>query len=320
MLTQLFGSTSSSSNSVKQTQHEELQECKAKLEAISQTQAVIEFEPDGTILTANSLFQQALGYRLNDIVGQHHRIFMPPAERETEAYRQFWSTLRAGEYHAGQFTRVRKDGSDILIQAMYYPIKDESGKVVKVVKYATDISEQAALEQRTAETSDAVAGSIEQMVATISEISGHVTQTASLASTTESEVVSTADSVQKLDESSRTIEKVVELIRSLSEQTNLLALNATIESARAGEAGKGFAVVANEVKELAKQTADATESIDSSVTQIRDLISESVRSTERVTDSIRSVSESMISVAAAVEEQSVTMHSLNETASQLRNG
>lgn len=304
--------------SLASTQAEELQECKAKLDAISQSQAVIEFEPDGTVITANDLFQQALGYRLSELVGQHHRMFMPHADRETDAYRRFWSTLRAGEFHSGQFTRVRKDGSDILIQAMYYPIANEAGQVVKVVKFATDISEQAALQQRTAETSDAVAGSIEQMVATISEISGHVTQTASLATTTEQEVVSTAGSVQKLDESSRVIEKVVELIRSLSEQTNLLALNATIESARAGDAGKGFAVVANEVKELAKQTAAATESIDASVTEIRDLISESVQSTERVTDSIRSVSESMISVAAAVEEQSVTMHSLNDTASHLR--
>jgi len=155
------------------------------------------------------------------------------------------------------------------------------------------------------------------MVATISEISGHVSQTSVQAAATEEAVNATAGSVDDLAQSSREIEKVVELIRSLAEQTNLLALNATIESARAGEAGKGFAVVANEVKELAKQTASATESIDSSVTHIRDLIAKSVQSTDSVSESIRTVTESMTSVASAVEEQSMTMKSLSNTASQL---
>jgi methyl-accepting chemotaxis protein len=156
------------------------------------------------------------------------------------------------------------------------------------------------------------------MLTTISDISSHVSQTAGLARETESAVDKAATSVKKLDECSREIEKIVELIRNLAEQTNLLALNATIESARAGEAGKGFAVVANEVKELAKQTAMATENIDSSVTEIRELVSENVDSTSRVSDSIRGVTESMTSVASAVEEQSATMHSLHETATQLR--
>ena len=296
----------------------ELQECRSKLEAISKAQAVIEFELDGTIITANDNFLSAVGYRLDEIVGEHHRTFVADEERHSHAYSQFWNDLSSGTAKSGEFCRIRKDGKPIWISATYFPVIGLCGNPVKVVKFASDITSDVELRQRTSEAGAAVSGSIEQMVETINEISQHVNQTVSLANATESEVMTTSDSVGKLEESSRVIEKVVELIRSLADQTNLLALNATIESARAGEAGKGFAVVANEVKELAKQTAEATESIDASVTEIRELISHSVESTGHVTNSIRSVTESMTSVAAAVEEQSATMRSLHDTASQLR--
>lgn len=297
----------------------ELFEYKSKLEAISRSQAVIEFELDGTVVDANENFLNALGYELDEIVGQKHAMFVDPAYRQSEEYRQFWATLNNGQFHSGEFMRIRKDGSEIWIQAMYYPLMGPDGRPASVVKFASDVTQQVLFRKRTDEAGLSVASAIEQMVSSISEISGHVHETADLASTTDAAVEATAESVRKLDVSSRAIENVVELIRNLADQTNLLALNATIESARAGDAGKGFAVVANEVKELAKQTADATQNIDKSVTEIRSLISESVQSTANVGENIRGVSERMQSMAAAVEEQSVTMRSLNETASQLRN-
>ncbi|MEO1614584.1 MAG: methyl-accepting chemotaxis protein [Planctomycetota bacterium] len=297
---------------------EELVECHSKLDAISRAQATIEFELDGTIITANQNFLDALGYELNQIVGQHHRMFVQPEEHQSPEYTEFWNKLNRGQFHNAEFKRIRSDGSAIWIQALYFPVIGASGKPVKVVKFARDITSDVNLRERSQEAGAAVSESIEQMALTISEISSHVSQTASQAASTEDEVNTTAHSVEKLSDSSREIEKVVELIRNLASQTNLLALNATIESARAGESGKGFAVVANEVKELAKQTASATESIDASVTSIRELIQESVQSTARVSERIRGVTESMTSVSSAVEEQSVTMDSLNETASELR--
>ena len=296
----------------------ELQECRSKLDAVSRGQAVIEFEMDGTIVTANDNFLHALGYELSEIKGHHHRMFVDPAEANTTEYRHFWDTLNRGQFHSGEFRRIRKDGQEIWIQAMYFPITDENGNPIKVVKFASDITAAVRMRNKTQEVGEVVSTSIEQIVQTISEISSHVSQTAGMASTTKGQVESTSMSVGQLEQSSQAIERILDLIRGLAEQTNLLALNATIESARAGEAGKGFAVVANEVKELAQQTANATNDIDKSITEIRNLIAACVESTQHVTEGISQVNESMTSIAGAVEEQSATMQSLSATSAQLR--
>jgi len=113
----------------------------AQIQALSASQAVIEFQPDGTIIDANDNFCNALGYSVDEIRGQHHRIFMDPAEAATPAYEQFWRDLGDGKFQAGEYRRKRKDGSDIWIQATYNPVFGQDGRVVKVVKLATDITE-----------------------------------------------------------------------------------------------------------------------------------------------------------------------------------
>ena len=112
-----------------------------ELEAIDRTQAVIEFKPDGTIVKANGNFVEAMGYSLQEIVGQHHRMFVDPSYADSEDYRNFWSTLGRGEFVAGEFQRFAKGGREIWLQAAYTPIVDKHGVVTKVVKLATDITE-----------------------------------------------------------------------------------------------------------------------------------------------------------------------------------
>ncbi|AYD01896.1 PAS domain-containing methyl-accepting chemotaxis protein [Neorhizobium sp. NCHU2750] len=111
-----------------------------KISALSRAQAIIEFLPDGTILTANDNFLSALGYGLDEIKGRHHSMFCDADYAGSREYADFWPRLAGGEFYADEFKRVTKDGSAIFIQATYNPILDDAGKVIKVVKFATDVS------------------------------------------------------------------------------------------------------------------------------------------------------------------------------------
>jgi methyl-accepting chemotaxis protein len=114
-------------------------ESKAVLDALSRSQAVIEFKLDGTIITANENFCRALGYSLAEIKGKHHRIFCDPAYTATADYREFWAMLNRGQFESREYKRFRKDGSEIWIQASYNPVF-KNGKLWKIVKFATDIT------------------------------------------------------------------------------------------------------------------------------------------------------------------------------------
>ena len=112
----------------------------AEAAAIRRTQAVIEFEPSGKIVWANELFLQTVGYAFTEIEGQHHSMFVEPGERAGADYQHFWTRLAAGEAMKAQFLRIGKGGKRIWLQAIYTPVMDQSGKVKKVVKFATDIT------------------------------------------------------------------------------------------------------------------------------------------------------------------------------------
>ncbi|MBN9000871.1 MAG: PAS domain-containing protein, partial [Rhizobiales bacterium] len=117
-------------------------EYEEQIKAIEKSQAVIRFTPDGTILDANENFLGALGYDLAEIRGKHHSMFVEPAERDQPAYRAFWESLQRGEYQAAEYKRIGKGGKAVWIQASYNPISDGNGRIVKVVKFATDITAQ----------------------------------------------------------------------------------------------------------------------------------------------------------------------------------
>jgi methyl-accepting chemotaxis protein len=117
-------------------------ELEAMLQAIGKAQAVIEFELDGTIITANENFLKTMGYTLEEIKGKHHSMFAEPAYRNSAEYQGFWTALGRGEFQAGEYKRIAKGGREVFIQASYNPILDRSGKPFKVVKFATDITEE----------------------------------------------------------------------------------------------------------------------------------------------------------------------------------
>lgn len=122
------------------TTKREALDSKGKLNALSRAQAIIEFTPEGKILTANQNFLDTLGYSLAEIVGKHHRMFCEKEYAASREYAQFWPRLAAGEFFNDEFKRLTKGGSAVYIQATYNPILDEDGKVMKVVKFATDVT------------------------------------------------------------------------------------------------------------------------------------------------------------------------------------
>ncbi|WP_127143109.1 methyl-accepting chemotaxis protein [Pelagibacterium montanilacus] len=117
-------------------------EARTKLEAINRSQAVIEFRLDGTILAANANFLSAMGYDLAEVQGRHHSLFVDPGYAATQEYRTFWTELGEGQYRAGEFCRYAKGGREVWIQASYNPVLDRAGRPIKVIKFATDITEQ----------------------------------------------------------------------------------------------------------------------------------------------------------------------------------
>ena len=465
-----------------------------QIAAISKAQGVIAFNMDGIVIAANDHILRALGYTLEEVKGKHHRMFVDEAFRQSAEYAEFWAKLRRGEHQQAEYKRIGKGGREVWIQASYNPILDLNGQPFKVVKYSTDITAQKnaidammadammlsqaavegklatradaskhqgdyrkvvegvnstldavigplnvaakyvddishglleasevlqsmaandytrrvahsrtrvkitdtyngdfntiknnlnacveALEQvgeatnKTADTvhasvksiaqnSQALSSSSEQLAATSQQMSGNAEETSAQASTVATatqqvttnlnsvatgaeemtstvqsissnageaakiagEAVKTANganaTVAKLGESSAEIGQVIKVITSIAQQTNLLALNATIEAARAGEAGKGFAVVANEVKELAKQTAKATEDISQKITAIQDDTKRAVEAIGSITAIINQINDISGTIATAVEEQSATTNEMSRNVQEAAKG
>ena len=278
-----------------------------QIAAIGKSQAVIEFNMDGSVLTANENFLKALGYSLGEIQGKRHSMFVDVSERDGAAYREFWANLNAGRYQAGEFKRIGKGGREIWIQASYNPILDLNGKPFKVVKYATDTTAQVIARKKSDSVRgmmETVAAGAEELNASVREISETMTKSRQTASAAVVRVDAADQQAQRLSAASESMGGIVELIGNITGQINLLALNATIESARAGEAGRGFAVVASEVKNLANQAKQATDKIGQEIGNLNGISADVVSALTAIKQSIQEVSEYVTSTAAAVEEQS----------------
>lgn len=326
-------------------------EHEGQIAAINKAQAVIHFDLDGNITDANDNFLGAMGYNLSEIQGKHHSMFVKGDYASSKEYSAFWDRLRSGEFQAGEFERVGKGGKQIWIHATYNPIFDPSGKPFKVVKFATDQTEQvrlreeresvgrdvdaslreiqatvsdvseraasaAASSQQSAATVQTVAAATEQFAASVSEVAQSMSSSQAAVSGAMEEVNNAEHSTKAMAESAASMNSIVEIIQKIASQINLLSLNATIESARAGEAGKGFAVVASEVKSLAGQVASATTTISEKITSIQDNSDEMVQRLASIQQQVETVHGSVTGVASAVEEQNATTREISSSIQQ----
>ena len=278
-----------------------------QIAAIGKSQAVIDFNMDGTVIGANQNFLKTVGYTLDEIRGRHHSMFVDPSERDGAAYREFWAALNRGEFQAAEYKRIGKNAKEVWIQASYNPILDLNGKPFKVVKYATDTTAQVLVRmgnERVRGMMETVAAGAEELNASVREISEAMTKSRETASTAVGRVEAADAQAKRLNEAAQAMSGIVELIGSITGQINLLALNATIESARAGEAGRGFAVVASEVKNLATQAKQATDKIGQEISNLNGISGDVVSALDSIKQAIQGVSEYVTATAAAVEEQS----------------
>lgn len=204
---------------------------RAAWDALCRSHIVIEFDLEGHILWANDPFLETMGYRAEEIIGQHHRIFCTQETIESKEYATFWSELSKGVSRDGTYVRLTRAGEEVYLRATYNAVLDEDGKPHSIVKIASDASRQVMLERQ-------VKTQLQESEALRRGLS---------------------EKHNALEEMVTEIAAIVRSIDDIADQTNILALNAAIEAARAGNDGLGFNVVASEVKRLADDTRAATQ-------------------------------------------------------------
>ena len=288
--------------------HQRLQHLEALSQALDRSRAMIEFTPSGEIISANANFLDTMGYRLSELAGKHHRMFCDEAFLREQP--TFWEELARGQFKSGLFMRHNSRGEPVWLEATYNPIRDQNGKVVKVVKFASDITARIEQNHATREAARLAHSTAQETLSSAeagAELLRAVVDTSSLIA---AQVDAAIALIGQLNEQSRSIEAIVSTISAIADQTNLLALNAAIEAARAGEQGRGFAVVADEVRQLAARTSLSTGEIAKVVQKNREL-------TARVTDDMAGVAGSAELGKQQISEVDKLMSDIHQEASRV---
>ncbi|WP_293854688.1 PAS domain-containing methyl-accepting chemotaxis protein [uncultured Alsobacter sp.] len=292
-------------------------EFESRVNAVDRGQAVIEFDLDGTILSANENFLRVMGYTRREVIGQHHSMLCHADYITSLEYRDFWLDLNKGEFKAGRFRRVGKFGREVHLQATYSPILNLAGEAVRVIKYASDVTEQVQLQNRIEVKSDEMQSAVSQLFGSITEISRNAGSATDLATETQANAElgyeslrNSIEAIELIQKSSNEIADIVKVIGEISSQTNLLAFNAAIEAARAGEHGVGFSVVAGEVRKLAESSSEAARGIAKLIEESASRVGQGTTRSqeaklafEHIVSSVRKTAESIRGIALSTTAQ-----------------
>ena len=282
--------------------HLQLLSQQAVVKALDRSLAVIEFTPTGEVLTANANFLNTMGYTLAQVQGKHHRIFCDDHFYQENPH--FWEELGRGQFKSGLFCRFNSHGSKVWLEATYNPILDDNRRVVKVIKFASDITERINKSDAVCEAAMLAHDAARETLSCAERGAGLLSSVVDTSSLIASQLTHSIGLINQLNEQSRSIEAIVSTISSIADQTNLLALNAAIEAARAGDQGRGFAVVADEVRQLAARTSLSTDEIAKVVQNNRELTAK--------------VTAEMSDVAGSAELGKQQVGEVNEVMSEIR--
>ncbi|HKJ84335.1 MAG TPA: PAS domain-containing methyl-accepting chemotaxis protein, partial [Mariprofundaceae bacterium] len=292
-----------------------LNDQKAVLQALDRSQATIIFTPEGEIVTANDNFLNAIGYSIEQIRGQHHRMFCFDAFYEENP--NFWEELGSGVFKSGLFERRTARGESLWLEASYNPIMDARGNVTKVVKFASDVTRRVEDNIATNKAAELARGIAEETVRNAIEGSRLLELSVQTSSEIHGKVEHAVELINNLNEHAKNIGKIVATISAIAKKTNLLALNAAIEAMRAGEHGRGFAVVADEVRQLAGLTSQSTTEIDHVVQENQEMIATTAQSMTSVADSAEQGSQQIAPASEMMEKIEQGARTASDTIAKL---
>lgn len=319
----------------------ERQNMKGVIAAIDNSFAYIEFDPEGNILKFNNNFQNTMGYTLDDLKNKHHRLLCDATFAGSAEYSQFWPDLKSGKNKSGIFKRMTKAGKEVYLQAIYSPVFDEVGRVIKIVKIATDVTEQvnykkafeeevvtvveafsskskeissqsttvASGAQSLGATTEEMNASVEELSASIDSIAQNAKSADQIAKATQTEadvgvqaIAKSIEAMEMINKSSEEIGEIVKVISEIASQTNLLAFNAAIEAARAGEHGLGFSVVADEVRKLAERSSQATKDISKLINESMKRVSQGGEISKEAASAFKKIVDGVSKTTQAISE------------------
>lgn len=254
------------------------------IEALESNLAIIQFDLNRRVSYVNPLFARTVGYSTKEMQGMHHKELCFDTFSKSKDYDAFWNDLYRGKSFQDKIDRKAKSGARVWLEATYMPLKDVAGKVVGVVKVATDITTRQ----------ETVTNVVEQL-SDMSRVLNERAKTGIARSKDLAKQVEQIDraydtskiTLETLQSDTASIQDIVKTIRGIASQTNLLALNAAIEAARAGEHGRGFSVVADEVRKLATGVDQSIGEIRQNIEQITNEISQIVSDAKEVQENIK---------------------------------